>query len=58
MIEQTVKFDIKVPKKHSVRYDTTDRKSSCVTTIYVKREMLGDEIPDRIEATFTPLYKV
>ena len=57
MIEQTVKFDVKVPKKHSVRYDTTD-KNACVTTIYIKREMLGDEIPDRIEATFTPLHKV
>jgi len=57
MIEQTVKFDVKAPKKHSVRYDTTD-KNACVTTIYIKREMLGDEIPDGIEATFTPLYKV
>ena len=57
MIEQTVKFDVKAPKKHSVRYDTTD-KNACVTTVYIKREMLGDEIPDGIEATFIPLHKV
>ena len=53
MKEQTIIFDVMVPKKHSIRYDTTD-KNSAVSSIYIKRSVLGDEgIPEKVKIVIT-----
>ena len=48
MVKQEIIFDIPVPKKHSVRYDTSDPKA-CVQSIYIKREVLGALVPQVIK---------
>ena len=44
MVKQEIIFDIPVPKKHSIRYDTSDPKA-CVQSIYIKREVFGTPVP-------------
>ena len=57
MVKQESLFDLMSPKKHSIRYDSSDPKS-CVSTIYIKRDILGEPVPDMIKATFEGMYKV
>ena len=50
MVKQEIVFDIAIPKKHSIRYDTSD-PMACVQSLYIKREVLGTLIPQGIKAT-------
>jgi len=53
MKEQTIIFDVMVPKKHSIRYDTTD-KNSAVSSIYIKRTVFGDKtVPKKVKVVIT-----
>jgi hypothetical protein len=48
--KQTIVLDKVLPKKHSVRYDTSD-KEAAISTIYLMRSALGSSIPKVIKVT-------
>ena len=50
MNKQEIIFDTVKPKKHSVRYDTTD-ESAAIASVYVKRKNLGEATPKKIKVT-------
>ena len=51
MEKQVIIFDQTDPKKHSVRYNTSDKSTSAVESIYIKRSHLGLAYPKSIKVT-------
>ena len=47
MEKQVIVFDKVIPKKHSVRFDTTDPEAA-VSSIYIKRDCLGSSTPKKV----------
>lgn len=51
-----IKFDIVEPKKHSIRFDTTD-KDSPIQTIYIKKEFFMKKTPKSVEVEVEAFYE-
>lgn len=53
MKEQIIIFDTPIAKKHSIRYDTSD-KTAAVSSVYIKRTAFGTEpVPEKVKVVIT-----
>ncbi len=50
MEKQVIVFDSSDPKKHSIRFNTSQDKAA-IESIYVRREVLGKSVPTKLKVT-------
>jgi hypothetical protein len=50
MEKQVIIFDDMEPKKHSVRYNTSN-KEAAIDSVYIKRTAIGSTVPVKVKIT-------